>query len=234
MARSGLAFGQLDPNFPADPKFRKLARMLDVDDFLHAVGTWTMVLAGCYRYGTNEIDAEAEAGSTKSLDALRTCGLLDDAGVPVRSWEKWRPRPRPKYPSDGVRRSPRSPAESTEDRQRLDGDRDETETTPRWLAAWLSVKYRMPTVRQQDVIDAYLRVFDVTGSERAAGVILGKPDDPMGALMADLRTFRGEAKQDAEKAETEAKQRRSSQRRGFRPGTVEYELAQMLASKGEA
>jgi hypothetical protein len=231
MSRSGFTFGQLDPNFPADPKFRKLARLLDADGFLHAVGTWTIILAGCVRYGTNEIDCEAEAGSGASLEALRSCGLLDGSGIPSKSWEKWRPKPRPKYPSDGVPRTTRTPAERRQDKTRQEKTIEDDD--PPWLTAWLSLKMRMPTVRQRDVIESYVRVFDVTGPERAARVILGKPDDPIGALLEDLRTFRESRKTDAEEAEREALARRKVERKGFRKGSVEYDLAQMLYAKGE-
>ena len=97
-----------------------------------------------------------------------------------------------------------------------------------WLRAWLSVRMRMPTARQREVIESYLRTFDETGDERAASLFLRHPDDPLGALIADLKSFRAEAAGEAVKAEEEAKVRRKDQRRGFRPGTVEYELAQML------
>jgi len=49
----------------------------------------------------------------------------------------------------------------------------------------------------------------------------------------DLEEFRNGAKVDAEKAEAEAKERRREQRRGFRKGSVEYELAQQLYAKSE-
>ena len=114
-----------------------------------------------------------------------------------------------------------------------DGGPGEGEETPTWLRSWLSVKLRMPTVRQRDVILAYLRVFDETGPERASRVFLANPTDPLGALIADLEEFRNGAKVDAEKAEAEAKERRREQRRGFRKGSVEYELAQQLYAKSE-
>ena len=119
-----------------------------------------------------------------------------------------------------------------EDRRSARDDVDEDED-PAWLRAWLSVKMRMPTVRQRDVILAYLRVFDETGPERASRVFLANPTDPLGALIADLEEFRNGAKVDAEKAEAEAKERRREQRRGFRKGSVEYELAQQLYAKSE-
>ena len=100
------------------------------------------------------------------------------------------------------------------------------------MRAWLQVRMRMPTTRQREVIESYLRTFDETGPERAATIFLHHADDPLGALIADLRTFRDGAKAAGEQAEAEAKQRRKTQRRGFRPGSVEYELAQMLAAKG--
>jgi hypothetical protein len=150
-------------------------------------------------------ECQAEAGAPcLGVRALRN-------GEP---WERWAVH-RPRW-------------EMSRNVEEVDEDDD-----PPWLRAWLSVKMRMPSARQRDVIEAYLRVFDETGPERAARVFLGKPDDPMGALLADLEEFRNGAKVDAEKAEAEAKERRREQRRGFRKGSVEYELAQQLYAKSE-
>ena len=116
-----------------------------------------------------------------------------------------------------------------EDRRSARDDVDEDED-PTWLRAWLSVKMRMPTVRQRDVILAYLRVFDETGPERASRVFLANPTDPLGALIADLEEFRNGAKVDAEKAEAEAKEHRRSERRGIQDPETQ-ELARLLSER---
>ena len=41
-------------------------------------------------------------------------------------------------------------------------------------------------------MDAYVQVFDQTGPERAAKLIWANPDDPIGAMKADLAAFREE------------------------------------------
>lgn len=60
------------------------------------------------------------------------------------------------------------------------------------LEAFLAVRYRLPTPAQRRFMDSYLQTFDVTGPERAAKLILANPDDPIGALKADLTAFRQE------------------------------------------
>jgi hypothetical protein len=60
------------------------------------------------------------------------------------------------------------------------------------LEAFLLVRHRAPTPAQRDFLDAYQRVFDATGPERAEKLILSHPDDPIGALKADLAAFRKE------------------------------------------
>jgi hypothetical protein len=101
---------------------------------------------------------------------------------------------------------------------------------PAWLRSWLSVKLRMPTARQRDVILAYLRVFDETGPERASRIFLANPADPLGALIADLEEFRNGAKGDAEKAEAEAKEQRREHRRGIQDPETQ-ELARLLSER---
>lgn len=105
------------------------------------------------------------------------------------------------------------------------------ETTSPWLRAWLSVRGRMPTSKQQDLIDSYLSTFDETGSERAAQVFLENRGDPIGALLTDLRTFRAAARGEVVEEEAKAVVRRREERKGLRPGTLTYEIAQELASK---
>lgn len=114
------------------------------------------------------------------------------------------------------------------------GGPGEGEETPPWLRAWLTVKLRMPSSKQNDVILSYLRVFDETGPERAARIFLENPTDPIGALLADRDSFREAAKADAAKAESESAERHRQERKGFKPGSVEYELAQMLYAKEHA
>jgi hypothetical protein len=93
------------------------------------------------------------------------------------------------------------------------------------LEAFLLVRHRPPTPRQRELMDNYIRVFDVTGPSRAERIILGHPDDPIGALKADLDAFRAERSAAAAVAEA-PKPRRA-------PGLTgaNAELARLLAEK---
>jgi hypothetical protein len=93
------------------------------------------------------------------------------------------------------------------------------------LEAFLSVRYRPPTPAQRTLMDAYVQVFDVTGPARAARLILSNPDDPIGALKADLAAFRAERAEAARKSE----EPKPAPRRPARGLTgVNAELAAML------
>lgn len=74
-----------------------------------------------------------------------------------------------------------------DDGERVQGEGAETEP---WLRAWLGVRHRMPTPGQQRVIDAFLETFDVTGPERLGRLILEHSDDPLGAVIKELKSFR--------------------------------------------
>ena len=60
------------------------------------------------------------------------------------------------------------------------------------IEAWLIARHRLPTERQQAFLDRYLQVFDVTGPERMAKIILEHPDDPIAFLKEDLDKHREE------------------------------------------
>lgn len=60
------------------------------------------------------------------------------------------------------------------------------------VEAFLAVRYRVPTDAQRRFMDVYCHVFDATGPKRAARLIFANPDDPIGALKADLDAFRQE------------------------------------------
>ena len=77
------------------------------------------------------------------------------------------------------------------------------------LEAFLIVRHRAPTPRQREFLDAYQSVFDATGPSRAERIILGHPDDPIGALKADLDAFRAERRAAADAAEPVARNGRA-------------------------
>ena len=60
------------------------------------------------------------------------------------------------------------------------------------IEAFILAKHRIPTPAQRKLMDDYLKVFDATGPQRAAQLILHHPDNPIGALKDDLAAFRKE------------------------------------------
>jgi hypothetical protein len=83
------------------------------------------------------------------------------------------------------------------------------------LEAFLAVRFRIPTPAQRDLMDAYIRVFDVSGPQRAADLILRHPDDPIGALKADLAEFRKQRIAEAQAVERPAPIRKRRKGAGF-------------------
>jgi hypothetical protein len=80
------------------------------------------------------------------------------------------------------------------------------------LEAYLVVTRRAPTARQRKVLDDYLVLFDDSGPQRAAALILGNPADPIGAVMRDMEAYREERAAEAKAAEAEAVARRREER----------------------
>ncbi len=238
----------------SDPYSRVYWRIVDDDRFAaiygndHHLSAWLRLLLIADQAWPASANLPASVRPL-SLAALSDCGLIEvrpgglyrvhgldaererrsSVGIPGAS-ARWSDGNANASPTHTDRTANAMPDETRRDELR----QDEDEQDPPWLRAWLQVRMLMPTPRQREVIESYLRTFDETGPERAASVFLHHSDDPLGALIADLRAFRETAKGEAVQAETEAKQRRKVERRGFRPGTVEYELAQMLTAKGEA
>jgi hypothetical protein len=237
---------------PADPYSRVYWRIVDDERFADIYGSdahlaaWLRLLLGADQAwpASAPIPASCRRGS---VEALVTCGLVElrpgglyrihgldaergrrashaETAASVR-WSSGSAHGTGEHPASTANGMPRR-----DETRQAETSQDED---PAWLHAWLSVKMRMPTARQREVIDGYLRTFDETGIGRAADIFLRHPDDPLGALIADLREFRAKAAGEAIKVEAEATQRRKVERKGFRPGTVEYELAKMLASEGE-
>ncbi len=78
------------------------------------------------------------------------------------------------------------------------------------LEAFLAVRFRAPTPNQRTFMDAYCRTFDVTGPDRAARLIFANPDDPIGAMKADIEAWRSERKAAAIASEPPKPARRKS------------------------
>lgn len=99
------------------------------------------------------------------------------------------------------------------------------------IEAFLAVRYKLPTDPQRALMDAYCRVFDETGPERAARLIYANPDDPIGALKADLAAFRAERKAEAEQQEAPKPAPRRQPARGLTG--INAELAAILKREYE-
>jgi hypothetical protein len=242
---------------PTDPYSRVYWRIIDDERFAnvygddHHLAAWLRLLLIADQAWPASANLPASVRSS-SIRALTDCGLIElraggvyrvhgldaergkrQAQAVIAADARWM-QAHPVGNADGMLTGPNGIPSGMP--RRAETSIDETsidEQDPPWLTAWLQVRMRMPTQRQRDVLDAYLRAFDVSGPERASRVILSHPDDPLGAIIADLRSFREEAKAGAEVQEREAIARRKVERRGFRKGSVEYELAQMLAAKQE-
>jgi hypothetical protein len=98
------------------------------------------------------------------------------------------------------------------------------------LDAFVAVRYRIPTPAQRSLMDAYVQVFDETGPQRASQLIYAHPDDPIGALKADLAAFRDERRAEAVAAEVPKPRRRH----GSGMTGVNAELAAWFRSQDEA
>jgi hypothetical protein len=165
------------------------------------------------------LDLLVHVGFVKIIDgdAYEVCGLLTERTRRAESARRGDPVRDPNGTQTGPKRDPNGRIDETR--------RDETskdEDDPPWLTAWFSVRKRLPTPGQQKVIDDYLRTFDRTGPMRLERLILEHPDDPIGAVIADVKAWREQRKAElATVVET-------PRRRGLRPGSVEHELAKML------
>lgn len=103
-----MAFFIGDAAFTADPKFRRLARLLpDPDEFNSAVGAFWIALAAARRNGVPDIDVDEETQS-RYVGHLREAGLLTESGFRPEPFKVWGPS-RPKYPSD-LRPAPSAPS----------------------------------------------------------------------------------------------------------------------------
>ena len=95
MRTQPVAFFLVDVAFPANSKFRALARRLPSDDdFNSAVGAFFVVLAAARRNGNPNIDVLEETGSRFIAD-LVAVGLLCETGFnggPFRSWAAMAPQ----------------------------------------------------------------------------------------------------------------------------------------------
>ena len=140
------------------------------------------------------------------------------------------PSPSPVAPQPGPRRDPdglSTPGRSRDEPRRAETSRDDARDSGDRRAdldAFLAVRFRPPTPAQRTLLDAYCHTFDVTGPERAARLILSHPDDPIGAVKADLLAFREERR----KAAADSEAPKPVRRKGSGLTGVNAELAAIL------
>lgn len=156
-----------DPMWPTPPELPRSAKARILDKL---VTSTLLSLLPSHRFRVKGLDGERGRRS----DAARNAAALrwQSAGNADGNAETM-PKPKPS----------RAEAKTS----RADQSADEPH-----IEAWLQVKYRLPTDRQRAFLDRYLSVFDVTGPQRMARIILENPADPIAALKEDLDRHREE------------------------------------------
>lgn len=92
------------------------------------------------------------------------------------------------------------------------------------LEAFVLARGRAPTPKQRRYLDSVLAVHDITGPQWAADLILGHPDDPIGAVMEADRHWRHERLEEARNQERKAQKPQRS--RGLTGANAE--LAELM------
>lgn len=217
-----------------DPKFAPVYG----DD--HHFATWVRLLM--LAEGTwpepADLPARARRGSVKALSDAEIIDLLPGGMYRVHGLDKERngrseqarAAVRTRYDrttpvaQNGYDRTTRRD-ETSKDEQRRDEARERAD-----IEAFIVARHRLPTPAQRDLLDDYCLVFDVTGPERAARLILEHPDDPIGAVKADLAEHRAARLEVAVAQEQESivRHREDAPRYGLQPGSTAYAIAQEI------
>ncbi len=168
--------------------------------------------------------ALVEAGLVDLLPGhlFRLHGLEDERTKRAQAATRAVPKRVPPAPQLGPKRDPDGFQDETEARDETKAEASDARAD---LDAFLLVRRRAPSPKQRAVMDRYVATFDVTGPQRAEKLILSHPDDPIGALIADLDGFRQERLAAAEKAESKPRPRRGIS------DPVTQELARLLADR---
>jgi len=251
MRRASSTFFLMDVAFHSNVRWRRLARRLpDPRDYQGAIGTFVVALAAARGNGLPDLDLAAETEDSPYLADLIAVGLLTPTGIPESPWKAYAPA-RPKYPGESTNATNATNAtESTTATESTPRARAPLPSLPfpsttttlteganlaparedgrPDLEAFLAVRYRIPTPAQRTLMDAYCDVFDLTGPQRAADLIYRHPDDPIGALKADLAAFRAERISEAKAAEAKP---RPAPRRAAAPTGIRAELAKLWAQQ---
>lgn len=149
----------------------------------------------------------------QSVKALLDSGLVDEAGAGryrIHGLDKERTHRQERARASALSRNRSATAlrplsDRPANRDETSKDEQEPSNDEPWLVAWWQIgRRRMPTEGQMKYVNAGLKAWDVTGPERIARLFLESPDDPIGALKADLDAWREQRAAEARKAEAEA------------------------------
>lgn len=251
----GFPIADVDTGYFDDAKIKDLwQRLRDPDRMARAIVLHKATVLASWRQGCRVTVTQScplwMTVDADLLEALIAVHLLDRGGrLPSTSWTEWfgpaqnrrkirRESGRLGGIASGISRStstsvgeasvphpltdaePVRPSVPTVPTSKPDDARED-------LEAYLRVRFRVPSPAQRDLMDAYVRVFDLTGPERAARLIYAHPDDPIGALKADLAEFRDECKRNAEGQDHPKPKRRD---RGSGMTSINQELARIMPS----
>lgn len=218
-----------------DPKFAEVYP----DDHHYATWSRLLMVADQAWPASAHLPASARRASVSKLAAVGLIDLLPDGRFRMHGLQKEREvREAHARKAAAARWNARSTAPSNagavgHDMPRRDEtSKDETRRADddgrADLDAFLAVRFRPPTPAQRELMDAYVRVFDVTGPQRAADLIYRHPDDPIGALKADLTAFRQERAAEARQAErpTPVRRRKPSTLTG-----IDAELSRLFGDR---
>ncbi|HEY4895230.1 MAG TPA: hypothetical protein VII01_03995 [Solirubrobacteraceae bacterium] len=142
-----------------------------------------------------------------SVKVLVECGILEE--LPFRHYRvhglasEREKRSHAARIANAVRwdseRTPKGVPSRAEQRQDEQSQAEQSERPD--VEAFLGTRFRLPTPNQRTFMDTYCQVFDQTGPDRAAQLIWSHPDDPIGALKADLTEFREGRREEAIRSE---------------------------------
>lgn len=220
------------------------AKFVGIFDDDHHFSTWVRLLMAADALWPASCPVPAHARKA-SIKALCEAGLIDVTGSRFRvrgldaernrrsekarasAEQRWSNRStdamQPHSVSNAARPAPASARSRTsslveEPAREVDDGRAD-------LEAFLLVTRRAPTPRQRQVLDGVLLIHDVTGPQWSADIILSHPDDPIGAVIAADKEYRGKRIADAQAAEKKPPQPR---RKGSGLTGINAELAAIL------
>lgn len=209
-----------------DPKFKRLAR-LHPEHLPCAFMVYVATLAASWREGARVTVDDAWPAllpyEPASARALQEVGLVDSRlRVGARAWDQWFGPAQQRREVSRSRWQRANALRRAVTAQSPRGDDDDTDATRAVavpsrpvpsngesiaredIEAYLTARGRLPTEKQQRILDDVLARHDVTGAPWAAAIILAHPDDPIGAVISADKTWRAERLADAKAVERKA------------------------------